>query len=230
MAFRDTEKLEKNLGTSFKDKNLLLQALTHRSYVNEHPEWSLHHNERLEFLGDAVLELAVTEYLYQNYENPEGELTNFRASLVNAETLSAVATELGVDTFLLLSRGELKEFERSREELLGNAFEALVGAVYLDQGYEGATAFLSRVLFPKLDEILRLGLWRDPKSRFQEEAQEKIGITPRYEVLKEWGPDHAKQFLVGAFLGDEKVAEGEGFSKQEAEIQAAKEALAVKGW
>lgn len=230
MAFRDTEKLEKNLGTSFKDKNLLLQALTHRSYVNEHPEWPLPHNERLEFLGDAVLELAVTEYLYRNYENPEGELTNFRASLVNAETLSVVATELGVDKFLLLSRGELKEFERSREELLGNAFEALVGAVYLDQGYEGATAFLSRVLFPKLDEILRLGLWRDPKSRFQEEAQEKIGATPRYEVLKEWGPDHAKQFLVGVFLGDEKVAEGEGFSKQEAEIQAAKEALAVKGW
>jgi len=230
MKLPDFSKLEKALGITFKNKALLAQALTHRSYLNENESWRVGHNERLEFLGDAVLELASTEHLFKNYENPEGELTSFRAALVNDESLSGVAIELGVDKFLLLSRGEAKEFDRSRQELLGNTFEALVGAVYLDQGYRAAVSFLERTLFPKLGEILKLGLWRDPKSRFQEEAQAKVGVTPTYEVLKEWGPDHAKQFLVGVFLEKEKIAEGKGYSKQEAEVEAAKKALAVKGW
>ncbi|MBI2633963.1 MAG: ribonuclease III [Parcubacteria group bacterium] len=230
MKSPDLELLEKNLGVKFKKSDFLLQALTHRSYLNENPSWPLPHNERLEFLGDAVLELAVTEYLYQNYPNPEGELTSFRASLVNDQSLSQVATELAVDQFLLLSRGEMKEFGRSRQEILGNTFEAIVGAIYLDQGYEAAKKFLEVKLFPRLEEILKLALWRDPKSHFQEEAQAKVNITPTYRVLSEWGPDHAKEFLVGVYLGEEKVAEGEGLSKQEAEVEAAKHALEVKGW
>lgn len=230
MNFPDVSQLEKNLGVPFHKKEWLLQALTHRSYLNENPSWSLPHNERLEFLGDAVLELAVTEYLYQSYENPEGELTSFRASLVNDQSLSQAATELAVDQFILLSRGEMKEFGRSRQEILGNTFEAIVGAIYLDQGYDAAKKFLEAKLFPRLEEILKLALWRDPKSHFQEEAQAKVNVTPTYRVLSEWGPDHAKQFLVGVYLGEEKVSEGEGYSKQDAEVEAARKALKVKGW
>lgn len=226
----DFSKLEKKLEIRFKKSDLLKQALTHRSYLNENPDWPYGQNERLEFLGDAALELATTEYLYDEYDKPEGELTSFRAALVNAISLSEAATELGLNDFLLLSRGEAKEFGRSRQEILANTFEALIGAIYLDQGYEVTKAFLLRVLFPKLEKILELGLWRDPKSSFQEEAQSKVGITPSYRVLREWGPDHAKQFLVGLYLGEEKVAEGQGVSKQTAEIAAAEEALKIKGW
>jgi ribonuclease III len=226
----DIEKLEKNIGIIFNNKNLLKQALAHRSYINEHPEWTLGHNERLEFLGDAVIELATTEYLYLNYPNPEGELTAFRAALVNAVELSKVALELGVGDFLLLSKGEAKETGKARQEILANTFEAIVGAIYLDQGYKSAFEFLKRVLFGRLPSIIEKGLFKDPKSRFQEEAQSKVGITPSYVVLKEWGPDHAKHFLVAVYLGEEEVARGEGSSKQEAEMNAAREALEIKKW
>lgn len=226
----DFSKLEKNLGIRFKNQDLLKQALTHRSYLNENPDWPYGQNERLEFLGDAALELATTEHLYLNYENPEGELTSFRAALVNSVSLSEAANEIGLNDFLLLSRGEAKEFGRSREVILANAFEALVGAIYLDRGYGAVQKFLGKVLFPKIEKIIKLGLWRDPKSRFQEEAQSRSGLTPSYKVLREWGPDHAKHFRVGLYLGDEKVAEGEGVSKQTAEVAAAEEGLRVKGW
>ncbi len=226
----DLIELEKKLGVKFKNPDLLLQALTHRSYLNENPSWNLGHNERLEFLGDAVIEIVVTEYLFRNYQNPEGELTAFRAALVNSGTLATASMELGLNDFLLLSRGEAKEFGRSRQEILANTFEAIVGAIYLDQGYDAATQFISRTLLPKLKEIIELGLWRDPKSRFQEEAQERLGITPSYAVIKEWGPDHEKHFLVGVYLGNVEVARGEGSSKQEAEMNAARQALQIKGW
>ena len=226
----DFSGLEKKLGVEFRNQDLLKQALTHRSYLNENPSWPHGQNERLEFLGDAVLELASTEYLYERYQNPEGELTSFRAALVNSASLAEAATELGVNDFLLLSRGESKEFGRSRTEILANTFEALVGAIYLDQGYGAAKTFLSRALFPRIDEIVSLGSWRDPKSRFQEEAQARVGVTPTYRVLREWGPDHAKHFLVALFIGDERVAEGEGPSKQTAEVVAAEAGLSAKGW
>lgn len=222
--------LEKTLGVRFKNIDLLRQALTHRSYLNENPGWPLGHNERLEFLGDAVIELVVTEHLFRHYENPEGELTAFRASLVNAAELAAIAGELGINEFLLLSRGEAKEFGRSRQEILANTFEAVIGALYLDQGYEAAAAFLGRTLLPKLPLIIAAGRWRDPKSRFQEEAQERLGITPSYAVLREWGPDHAKRFSVAVYLGEEEVARGEGASKQEAEMRAAEAGMKAKGW
>lgn len=223
-------KLEKNLGVSFKNIDLLKQALTHRSYLNENPGWPLGHNERLEFLGDAVIEIVVTEHLFRNYQNPEGDLTAFRASLVNAAELAKVAGELGVNEFLLLSRGEAKEFGRSRQEILSNTFEAVAGALYLDQGYEAAAAFLGRTLLSKLPAIIKAGLWRDPKSKLQEEAQERLGVTPSYTVLREWGPDHAKRFSVGVYLDGEEIAKGEGSSKQEAEMNAAEEAMQTKGW
>ncbi len=226
----DISILEKNLGYQFENKKLLLEALTHRSYLNENQEWGLPHNERMEFLGDAVLELASTEELFLNYQNGEGELTAFRAALVNADSLAQVARDLGFNDFLLLSKGEAKETGKARNEILGNTYEAVVGAIYLDSGYKPAAAFVSRTLVHRLAEIIKLGLYRDPKSKFQEEAQAKLGITPHYRVLRDWGPDHNKNFLVGVFLGEEKVAEAEGKSKQEAEIEAAKKGLEVKEW
>lgn len=222
--------LENKLDIKFKNKDLLLQALTHRSYINENPAAGLEHNERLEFLGDAVLELVVTEDLYENYQNPEGELTNWRAALVRAEMLSRVAGNLGLNDCLRLSRGEAKDVGRARQYILANALEALIGAIYLDQGYEAAKRFVRKDIICYLPEILEQGAYRDAKSVFQEEAQERVGITPTYEVLKEWGPDHAKHFQVGVFLNSELVAEGEGVSKQEAQLEAAKKALEVKKW
>jgi len=224
--------LEKSLGLEFKNRNLLIEAFCHRSYLNEHPDFPLPHNERLEFLGDAVLELIVTEYLYKKYpEKSEGELTNWRAALVNAKILGEVARELGFNDFLLLSKGEEKETGKARLYILANTFEALIGAIYLDQGYEVAKNFVEKNLIEKkLPEIIEKGLFKDPKTRFQEEAQERVKITPTYKVLEEWGPDHAKHFVVGVFLGDELVAKGEGTSKQEAEEEAAKNALKIKGW
>jgi len=227
---KDISVLENKLGISFKNKDLLLQALTHRSYINENPKFGLEHNERLEFLGDAVLELVVTEYLYKNYPSPEGELTNWRAALVRAETLSTVADELNFNDFLLLSRGESKDTGRARQYILANALEAIIGAIYLDRGYEAAQVFIQKNIICYLKEILEKGAYRDAKSLFQEEAQERVGVTPTYEVIKEWGPDHAKHFRVGVFLGSELVAEGEGISKQEAQLEAAKNGLEVKGW
>ncbi len=223
-------KLELKIGVKFDNQDLLRQALVHRSYLNENPDFSLEDNERLEFLGDAVLEIVVTEYLYRNYPNPEGELTNWRAALVNAKMLSGKADHLGVNDYLLLSRGEDKDKGRARQYILANAFEALVGAIFLDQGYEKVSRFIKREILKELPQIIKQKLYQDPKSSFQEEAQDKFGLTPVYKVVKEWGPDHAKQFTVGVYLDQELVAEGQGVSKQEAQEKAAEAALRKKGW
>lgn len=225
------ENLENRLGIKFKNKDLLMQAFTHRSYLNENPNFHLNHNERLEFLGDAVMELVVTEHLYKDYpENAEGDLTNWRAALVNAKMLTTVAEELGFNDFLLLSKGEAKEVGKARAYILANTFEAFLGSLYLDAGYEAADEFLKKHLLKNLKQIIKEGSYKDAKSKFQEKAQEKVSITPSYEVVKETGPDHDKNFVVGVFLENEKVAEGEGSSKQEAEESAAKKALEVKSW
>jgi len=228
---KDVSGLAKKLGIKFKNLDFLLNAITHRSYLNEHPSFALGHNERLEFLGDAVIELAVTEFLYENYPNPEGDLTNWRASLVNADTLGALAREIGVEDYLLLSRGETKDKQsKARLYILANAFEAVVGAIYLDRGMRESEKFLKKVLLVKLPEILEKKLYLDPKSRFQEIAQEKYTITPSYKVLSETGPDHAKKFVVGVFIGNEMVAKGEGSSKHEAQVDAARLGMREKGW
>lgn len=228
------EELAKKIGVKFNDLDLLQQAVTHRSYLNEHREYKLEHNERLEFLGDAVLELVVTEYLYNNYpENPEGEMTNWRAALVCGEMLAKISKELGVEEYLLMSRGEAKDTGRARQYLLANALEAIVGAIYLDQkesGYDACREFILSQVVVKLPNIIKNKLYLDPKSRFQEESQERAGITPVYRVLEESGPDHDKKFVVGAFLAEEMVARGEGLSKQEAQRDAAEKALEEKGW
>lgn len=224
------EKLEQNLGIKFNNSDLLIQALVHRSYLNENPDFRLAHNERLEFLGDAVIELIVTEYLYQRYPNPEGELTVWRAALVNSKMLSEKAVQLDLNDYVLLSRGEAKDIGKARQCILANTFEALVGAIYLDQGIGQARWFIEEKLMPELALILEKKIYRDAKSLFQERAQDKVGITPSYEVLDEWGPDHAKQFRIGVFLEDELVAEGAGYSKQEAQQKAAEEALKKKDW
>ncbi|MEK7559947.1 MAG: ribonuclease III [Patescibacteria group bacterium] len=227
---KDLSKPEKAINVKFKNQSLLETALTHRSYINENPEAG-ENNERLEFLGDAVLELIITEFIYEKFpQKPEGELTNLRASLVNANILGKVAGDLGVNDFLRLSRGELKDIGRARQIILANAFEAIVGAIYLDNGHDSAKNFILRILEPKIPEILEKKLYKDAKSLFQEEAQERVGITPTYEVVKEWGPDHDKHFIVGVYLEKELVAEGEGASKQEAQQQAAHLALKAKNW
>ena len=234
MAFDSTvdlKKLESTIGVEFRNKDLLEQALVHRSYLNENPSFRLGHNERLEFLGDAVLELIITEALYRAYpDKPEGELTSLRAALVNSIMLSSVGVELNLNEFLRLSRGEAKDVGRARQFILANAFEALVGAVYLDQGYNSAQRLVERMLLPRIEQVLSERLYKDPKSLFQEEAQERVGITPTYEVLREWGPDHDKHFVVGVYLGPDLVAEGEGSSKQTAEVEAARLALVAKQW
>ena len=224
-------KFEEKINVDFKDKDLLKKAFTHRSYLNENPSSGLEHNERLEFLGDAVLELVTTEYLYKKYpQKAEGEMTGLRAALVNANTLSDTAREVGMEDFLLLSRGEAKDTGKARQYILANAFEALIGAVYLDQGYAASSLFLEQFLLPRLQEIIDKKLWIDSKSLFQEKAQDATGTTPTYKVLKETGPDHDKNFVVGVYLGEEKVAEGGGQSKQDAEQEAARNALEEKGW
>jgi len=230
-AVIDFSPLEKKLKLSFKNKNLLTQSFCHRSYLNENPKFELEHNERLEFLGDAVLELIVTEDLYQIYpDKPEGELTNWRAALVNAKMLSETAKMLGFNDYLLLSKGESKETGKARQYILANTYEAFVGALYLDQGYKVVQDFIRKYLLRELPNIIESGLFRDAKSSFQEAAQELVSITPTYRVLEEWGPDHEKNFVIGVFLQDELVARGEGSSKQEAEEQAAKNALKIKEW
>lgn len=227
----DFSKLEKKLKIKFKNKDLLIQAFIHRSYLNENPEFGLFHNERLEFLGDAVLELVVTEYLFQKYpQKPEGELTNWRAALVNAKMLSQIAQDLGFNGFLLLSRGEAKELGKARQYILANAFESFVGSLYLDQGYDVCRKFINKHLIKELAHIIETQAFKDAKSLFQEQAQEKAGVTPVYKVLKESGPDHAKNFVIGVFLKDELVGQGNGFSKQEAEERAARNALEIKRW
>jgi ribonuclease III len=227
----DFSALEKKIDYVFRSEDLLEQALTHRSYLNENRVPGKEHNERLEFLGDAVLELVVTEFLYAKYpEKPEGDLTAYRAALVNTQSISEAAKHLGMNDFLLLSRGEARDTGRARQIILANAFEALIGAIYLDAGYAAAKEFIGEQLFHKTDEVVAKGLWQDSKSRFQELAQEKLGITPGYQLLNQSGPDHDKRFVVGAFVGREKIATGEGRAKQEAEQDAAQKALAAKGW
>lgn len=222
---------EEILGIVFKKKELLIQAFVHRSYHNEHHDFPLGQNERLEFLGDAVLELIVTEFLFAEYGNPEGELTNWRAALVNAKILSNIAYEIGMEPFLFLSHGESKDAgTKARDYIMANAIEALIGAIYLDQGYDMARQFVTRWILIKLPVVLEQGLYMDAKSRFQESAQELLGITPTYKVLHEEGPDHAKNFKVGIFLDKELVATGEGTSKQEAQTDAAERAIKVKKW
>lgn len=224
-------KLEEALDIHFNDKQLLQQAFTHRSYLNENPSLGTGHNERLEFLGDAVLELVVTEVLYAKFpDKPEGELTTLRAALVNSNMLADVATDLKFNDFLLLSRGEARDTGRARQYILANTFESFVGALYLDQGYESAKRFIISFVIPKLEMVLEKRLHRDPKSLFQEEAQERVGVTPTYEVIREWGPDHDKHFVIGVYLGQELVAGGEGPSKQAAQEEAARKGLEVKEW
>lgn len=215
----------------FKNKDLLKQAFIHRSYINENAGTKLSHNERLEFLGDAVLELIVTDFLYKKYPSySEGELTSVRSALVNAIIISEVALKAGMNDFLLLSKGEAKDHGKARQYILANTYEAYIGALYLDQGYDVVDKFLNENLLPKTDEIVNKKLWRDAKSLVQEKAQEFLQVTPQYKVLNESGPDHDKHFTVGIFFGGGVVAEGKGKSKQEAEVKAAEAALKVKNW
>lgn len=228
---KDLSVLEKKLKTKFKKQDLLKQAFVHRSYINENPKFKLEHNERLEFLGDAVLELVVTENLYKNYSSPEGELTNWRASLVNGTMLAGLAKRIGLEDYLYLSKGESKDTNsKARNYILANCFEALIGAIYLDQGYEKSKEFITENLIPELPNILSNKLYQDPKSKFQEFAQEKIGVTPNYKVLSESGPDHNKKFEVGVYLDHELIAKSFGSSKQEAQVNAAEKALIKKKW
>lgn len=216
---------EKKIGVEFKDKDLLTQVFVHRSYLNENSNFKLGHNERLEFLGDAVLELIVTEHLYKTLPNPEGELTNLRSALVRGQMLSDLANGLKMEDHLLLSRGEAKSGGKARQLILANAFEALIGAIYLDQGYDMAKTFIEKFLLNRLNEVIEQKKYLDPKSHLQEIAQAQVSITPTYQVLSETGPDHAKDFEVGCFLGDKMIGQGNGSSKQTAESAAAANSL-----
>lgn len=216
---------KEKLGVTFNDINLLATAFTHRSYLNEHKKSAKEHNERLEFLGDAVLELVVTEHLYKHYNEPEGVLTNWRSALVRTESISAAAAKFGFDPLLRLSRGEKHGTARARAQILANSYEAVVGALYLDQGYEAAKQFIEKSVLVTLEEILKTGSWMDPKSHLQEVVQSKEGFTPVYKVLGEEGPDHEKTFRVGVFVNDALVGEGSGPSKQAGQQKAAEAAL-----
>ena len=229
---KDFAKFEEKIGVAFKNIDLLKQAVVHRSYLNEHPKFGLNHNERLEFLGDAVLEIIVTEYLFQNYpQTPEGDLTNWRASLVNAKMLAIIAHEIELETYLYLSKGESRDKNsKARQYILANAVEALIGAIYLDQKIKMARKFVQAKILSKLENILTNKLYLDPKSKFQEHAQEIYKVTPHYKVLSESGPEHAKTFVVGLFLGEELVAAGEGSSKQEAQVDAADKGIKKMKW
>src|SRR3989344_3197269 len=227
----DFAKFEKNIGVNFFDRALFKKAFTHRSYFNENRKTNLEHNELLEFLGDAVLELIVTAHLYEKYPTyNEGEMTSLRSALVNANTMAEMASKIKMNDFMLLSRGEAKDTGRARQYILANAIEALIGAIFLDQGYKITEKFVGEQLFPLLPKIIKEGFWLDAKSRFQEKSQEIASTTPSYETLKETGPDHGKHFTIRVFLGKEKVAEGEGKSKQDAEQAAARAGLQAKNW
>jgi ribonuclease-3 len=221
--------LQTKLGIVVQNSTLLEQALTHRSYINEHPELE-HHNERLEFLGDAVLELVITEHLYHQYPHSEGALTLLRSALVKKDSLAAIAKAIDLGAFILLSKGEEKSGGREKSYLLANTMEAVIGAIYLDQGYSTAQALILRLLLPTLDQIIAENLHIDAKSSLQEKAQGLLGITPAYKVLQESGPAHDRLFVMGAYLGEELIATGQGSSKQQAEQTAARSALAIKQW
>ncbi len=225
------EKLESRVSTVFKDKDLLKKAFVHRSYINEHPDFEMGHNERLEFLGDAVLELVVTEYLFLHHHNAEGDLTAYRAALVNSRMLSRVGSELSFNDYLFLSKGEEKDVNgRARAFIIADAVEAFIGAMFLDQGLDVAKRFVVDHIIIHLDEVLEKKLYQDPKSALQEKSQEKIGVTPIYEVLEESGPDHKKIFVVGVYFNEELISKGEGSSKQEAEEEAATKAIEARNW
>jgi len=221
-----SDALEKNISFSFKDKDLLTEALTHRSYLNEYPKWHLPHNERLEYLGDAVLELTVSEALFKKFPTqPEGRLTVLRAALVNYQILAKVAERIQLQNFILMSRGEKKDTGKAREVILANAMEALIGAMYLDQGLEPSRKFIDECVMVNLDEVLKTKSYKDAKSELQEIVQERFKLTPTYKVVTEDGPAHRRIFTMGVYFGDKMIAAGEGASKQEAEIDAAKNAL-----
>ena len=215
---------ENKLGFKFKNINLLVTALTHRSYVNEH-KMTHEHNERLEFLGDAVLELVSSDFLYRNYNEPEGIMTALRAALVRTESIGEAGRELGYEPLVRLSKGEQQGSERAHDVILADCFEAVIGAIYLDQGYDAAKEFISKHILVKIDEILEEGSWRDPKSYIQELAQKIDGVTPIYKTMKEEGPDHDKTFTVGVYIGNELKGTGTGHSKQEAQTEAAREGI-----
>ena len=217
---------KEQLGVTFTDIQLLVTAFTHRSYVNEHKKTATEHNERLEFLGDAVLELVVTDYLFTHYTEPEGILTNWRSALVRTESISAAAKKLGYEPLLRLSRGEKRGTERARAQILANSYEAVLGAIYLDQGYDAAKRLIEKSILSTFAEILETGSWMDPKSHLQEVVQSREGYTPVYKVLGEDGPDHEKTFIVGVFVNDKLVGQGSGPSKQIGQVQAAEAALA----
>ncbi len=222
---------EKKIKIVFNDKKILKQAFTHRSYINENVGTTSSHNERLEFLGDAVLELVVTDFLYKKYpQYTEGELTSLRSALVNAVIISEIAGDIGMNDFLLLSKGEAKDSGKARTYILANTYEALIGAMYLDQGYDVVDKFITKTLLLKTEEIVNKKLWRDAKSLVQEKAQEFVLVTPQYKVLHESGPDHDKHFTVGIYFGINLIGEGKGKSKQEAEQSAALAALKLKNW
>ncbi|MCK5320635.1 ribonuclease III [Candidatus Parcubacteria bacterium] len=229
---KDFSKLEEIIKIKFKNLDYLRQSVVHRSYINEHSSFELGHNERLEFLGDAVLEIIVTEHLFKNFpDTPEGELTNWRASLVNSKMLALVANEIKLEKFLYLSKGESKDKDsKARQYIVANAVEAVIGAIYLDQGIRASTKFVKKYMLSKLENILSNQLFLDPKSKFQEKAQEIYKSTPHYKVLNESGPDHDKIFEVGLYLGDKIISKGKGSSKQEAQVDAAGKGIKKKGW
>jgi len=228
---QDIDNFEKKTNLNFKNKDLLKQAFVHRSYINENRGFSLGHNERLEFLGDAVLELVITDYLYRKYtDKTEGEMTSLRSAVVNANTLYVVAVDLGVNDYLLLSRGEAKDTGRARQYILANTMEAIIGAIYIDLGYEKTKEFVYKCITPLIEKVIEEKTWIDSKSLFQERSQDEVSITPSYKTIKETGPDHDRHFTIGVYLKDELVATGEGKSKQDAEQDAARRALEEKGW
>ena len=224
----DIRKFENSIGINFKDKNLINQVFIHRSYINEHRSAGLSHNERLEFLGDAVLELVTTEYIYTSFDRPEGEMTSWRSAMVKGESLSAEAKNIGMEEYLKVSRGEAKNAGKARDLILANAFEALIGAIYLDQGYNTVKKFVEDHITCKLSEILDKQHHIDAKSHLQELSQEKFSITPTYETISEEGPDHNKKFIVGVYIGKKQIGTGGGNSKQRAQITAAANALENK--
>lgn len=215
------------LGFEFDNIELLVTAFTHRSYMNEHRKSAREHNERLEFLGDAVLELSVTDYLYRHHSEPEGILTSWRSALVRTESISEAGLRLGYEPLLRLSRGEKHGSDRARAQILANCFEALIGAIYLEKGYAAADKFIIAHILSKLDSILSSGSWRDPKSHLQEVSQSIDGMTPLYRVIEEIGPDHEKEFTLGVYVGDKLMGSGTGPSKQFAQQRAAEAALVV---
>ncbi len=220
----------RKIGITFKNKDLIIEALTHRSYLNEYPKWHLPHNERLEYLGDAVLELIVTDALFRKFPTqPEGQLTVLRAALVNYQILARVAENIDLEDFILMSRGERKDTGRAREVILANAIEAVIGAIYLDQGFEKTRVFVEKFVLVHLDEVLKTKSYKDAKSELQEVIQEKLKVTPTYAVRGESGPAHERRFTMGVYFGNQLIAEGEGLSKQDAEIEAAKNALKKYG-